>query len=174
MLCALGALVSLLPLAPRAPRALGNADTRMSASATTLRGLFEEAVVLQRASMPDKALEAYDSFLQAAHSCGLADTHVAEAYVNQGTIHARRGQRARARALFERALQQRSIGSAHLNLALILLAEHTEATRAGDTTTTLVPEAAEHCRRAVALRDDEFTFAKAQQVLLDIERSGHL
>jgi len=159
--------------APQRGRAQ-RADIRLSAPepdlGSSLQSTFDTALALQRAGDPAGALARYELFVQAAEQCDVPPVTYAEVLVNMGTIYARRQEAVPARDLFERALRSRDIGSAHLNLALLDLAAGAEPI-SGHMRIDVLERAEKHCRRTIELRDDPNSFAVAQRVLRDIERS---
>jgi len=137
---------------------------------STLQSTFEAALAHQRAGDSDGALARYELFVQAAEQCDIPPLTYAEVLVNMGTIYAKRRDKERARGFFKRALGLRELGSAHLNLALLELAAGGEA-RTGQMPIDVLERAEWHCKRAIALRDEPGSFAVAQRVLQDIQRS---
>mmetsp|Transcript_33619 Transcript_33619/g.108631 ORF Transcript_33619/g.108631 Transcript_33619/m.108631 type:complete len:186 (+) Transcript_33619:15-572(+) len=153
-----------------APRALIRACTLEPDLGSTLQSTFERALAHQRASDLDGALARYELFVQAAEQVDIPPLTYAEVLVNMGAIYAKRQDSARARDFFERALRLRDLSSAHVNLALLELAAGSES-RKGQMPVEALVNAERHCRRAIALGDDPSSFATAQRVLQDIERS---
>lgn len=150
-------------------RLCGNGPEGLGSS---LKSTFEAGLTLQRAGDERGALGKYELFVQAAEQCDVPPLTYAEVLVNMGTIFARRRDRARAQEFFAQALRSREIGSAHLNLALVELADAAEASRAsGRMPQEALDKAAAHCRRAIELRDDPNSIGRAQSVLCDIERT---
>ena len=76
--------------------------------------------MLQRAGDKDGALDNYQIFLAAAKENEAPPDTYAEVLVNIGTIYAMRSDPVRAKQHFEEALQYRDIGSARVNLAVLL------------------------------------------------------
>lgn len=178
---AVAGIMSLMPMS-RPPRTLIRACTPGGVPHTlirctlepdfgsTLQSTFETALAYQRAGDPDGALARYELFVQAAEQVEIPPLTYAEVLVNMGAIYAKRRDTERAREFFERALRLRELSSAHLNLALLELAAGS-ARREGQMPVEALVSAERHCRRAIALGDDPSSFAMAQRVLRDIERS---
>jgi tetratricopeptide (TPR) repeat protein len=168
--------IALMPIISRpaalvaSPRAVIRACTLEPDLGSSLQSTFEMALAHQRAGDPDGALARYELFVQAAEQVAIPPLTYAEVLVNMGTIYAKRRNSARAREFFERALRLRELSSAHLNLALLELAAGSES-RKGQMPVEALVNAERHCQRAIFLGDDPSSFAMAQQVLHDIERS---
>lgn len=86
---------------------------------------FQRAVVLQRAGEYTDALQEYQMFVKAAESCNVSPELYAEVHVNMGAIFMKWKNWSEARTNFEKALNYRedNMASAHVNLALLILAE---------------------------------------------------
>ncbi len=134
-----------------------------------LSARFQRAVVLQRAGDHTSALKEYETFVKAAEQCEISPSTYAEVRVNMGAIYAKLRRREEARESFEIALKYRDIGSAHVNLALLILAEGQQSTdpRVG---IRALNEAKEHCETAVELNDDVHSVNGATRLLGDIEK----
>ena len=129
--------------------------------------------MLQRAGDKDGALDNYQIFLAAAKENEAPPDTYAEVLVNIGTIHAMRSDPVRAKQHFEEALQYRDIGSARVNLAVLLLQQVSAAAKSGalQRQEELVKEAMMHCQRTVALQDDPNAVASANRLLADIKKN---
>ena len=141
---------------------------------SSLLAQFNLGLTRQRAGDADGALEAYSVFIAGAEDSGAPPYTFAEAHANVGIIQAQQRDHAAARASFERALSYRPLGSAHVNLALVCLAEGAAAAaedgRSGSIPVDMVKEATEHCRAALALDDDPNSVATAERLLGDMMR----
>ena len=150
------------------------ADDWSHTQTTSLLAQFELGVTQQRAGDADGALQAYSVFVSAAEQHGAPPATFAEVLVNMGTIHAQRRETADARASFERALEHRALGSAHVNLALLCLAEGAAGAaaegRKGSMPVSAVEAATRHCRSALELNDDPRSVATAERLLGDMAR----
>jgi tetratricopeptide (TPR) repeat protein len=132
--------------------------------------LFRRAVALHRAGALDEALSTYELFLKAAQQCNVSPEMYAEIHVNVGAIQLKRGDARYAKASFETALSYRSsIGTAHVNLALLILKELSSITDATKALRAL-QEAKEHCQDAMNVKDDPQSVAAATKILQDIDR----
>jgi len=160
---------------------------------------FQRAVVLQRAGQYNDALREYQTFVKAAESCNVSPEMYAEVHVNMGAIYMKLKDWTKARNNFKRAIDHRrrgkddddddennvrSAASAHVNLALCLLAERQELSlkgAAGATTggtsaldrsrdVSALQEARYHCQRAME-EDKVDTNAKnaATRLMRDIQ-----
>ena len=134
-----------------------------------LSSRFQRAVVLQRAGDHMSALKEYQTFVKAAEQCEVSPATYAEVHGNIGAIYTKLKQKVEARKNFEIALNYREIGSAHVNLALLTLAEGQLSSdpRVG---LRALNEAKEHCRKAVELDDDINSVNGATRLLGDIEK----
>ncbi|KAJ1455204.1 hypothetical protein M885DRAFT_617359 [Pelagophyceae sp. CCMP2097] len=154
--------VALLPGAGRVSRcrvALSSQESDEvpgSGETISLQAQFERALVLQRCGDVDGALEEYDTFIAAAKQLNVSQKDYAEVLTNKGALHVKKGERKTARQCFEDALAGRNVGSAHVNLALLDIADRD------------VESARRRCLVAVELRDDPRTVATAQKLLADI------
>jgi len=134
-----------------------------------LSSKFQRAVVLQRAGDHLSALKEYQIFVKAAEQCDVSPEMYAEVHVNMGAIYTKLKDRIEARNNFETALKYREMGSAHVNLALLALAEGQVSTDPRDGMDAL-KEAEGHCRKAVELDDDVHSVNGATRLLGDIEK----
>jgi len=134
-----------------------------------LSARFRRAVVLQRAGEYNSALKEYEIFVKAAEQCEISPSTYSEVRVNMGAIYTKLKRREEARKNFKIALQYREIGSAHVNLALLVLAEGQQSSdpRVG---IRALKEAEEHCRKAVELNDDVHSVNGATRLLGDIKK----
>jgi tetratricopeptide (TPR) repeat protein len=92
----------------------------------SLMGLFQRAIVLQRSGAPREALEEYQRFIKAAEQCDVNPQKYAEVYCNMGACEIKLRNREMAQHYFELALRRRTIGTAHVNLALLALQQGTK------------------------------------------------
>lgn len=147
----------------------GNNEGIILADDEPLSSKFQRAVVLQRAGDYSSALEEYETFVKAAKSCNVSPEKYAEVHVNMGAVYMKLGKRKEAKTNFEVALMYRQIGNAHVNLALLTLAEGQKSVDPADGMKAL-KEAEEHCRIAVDLNEDSYSFQRASTLLVDIEK----
>uniref|UniRef100_A0A7S3QIZ4 MalT-like TPR region domain-containing protein n=1 Tax=Chaetoceros debilis TaxID=122233 RepID=A0A7S3QIZ4_9STRA len=145
----------------------GDNEGMILADDEPLSSKFQRAVVLQRAGDYSSALEEYETFVKAAKSCDVSPEKYAEVHVNMGAVYMRLGKRKEAKINFEVALKYRKIGNAHVNLALLTLAEGQKSVNPTDGINAL-KEAEDHCRIAVDLNDDIHSFQRASTLLVDI------
>eukprot|EP00322_Chrysochromulina_rotalis_P019878 CAMPEP_0115839370 /NCGR_PEP_ID=MMETSP0287-20121206/6218_1 /TAXON_ID=412157 /ORGANISM="Chrysochromulina rotalis, Strain UIO044" /LENGTH=197 /DNA_ID=CAMNT_0003292943 /DNA_START=17 /DNA_END=610 /DNA_ORIENTATION=- len=140
----------------------------------SLLAQFQLGLAQQRADDTDGALETYDIFISAAEEHGASPHTFSEVLVNRGIIFAHRQDNAEARASFERALENRPLGSAHVNLALLCLAEGAANAasqgQSGSMPVSAVQAATDHCRSALELNDDARSVATAERLLGDMAR----
>lgn len=134
-----------------------------------LSGLFQRALVLQRAGSIEEALENYKLFWKAAQQCEVDPFQYAEVHVNMGVIYMKKGNADSAKDSFNEALKHRNIGTAHVNLAVLQLqqASSSISPQAG---LKFLLAAKEHCQRAVLLDDELRSFETASRLLKDIDR----
>jgi len=130
--------------------------------------IFQRAVVLQRSGDHRGALKDYELFLKAARQCDVSPEMYAEVHVNIGAVCVKDSEIDLARHHFELALEHRQVGTAHVNLALILLREgsRTMDPRAG---VAALEGARGHCETAVQLGDSEQSKSMATSLLRDIK-----
>ena len=80
--------------------------------------------------------------------------------------------RVAARASFEQALELRPMAAAHVNLALICLADGASTAKeegvSGSMPVSAVLNAKEHCRAAIELNDDAASVKRAELLLGDM------
>lgn len=143
-------------------------------STVSLLSQFNLGLTLQRAGDPEGALEAYEVFISAAEESGTPTKTFVEALTNVGIIQAQQRNRAGARTSFERALAHRPMGSAHVNLALVCLAEGSAAAadngQKGFMPLGAIQEATTHCKAAIELNDDPNSVKTAERLLGDMMR----
>jgi tetratricopeptide (TPR) repeat protein len=101
----------------------GNMNDMILAEDEPLSSRFQRAVVLQRAGDHRSALTEYQTFIKAAESCDVSPELYAEVHVNMGAIYTKLKDRNKAKQNFQKALFHRQLGSAHVNLALLALAD---------------------------------------------------
>ena len=152
----------------------GGMETGTYAESSSLLGQFRLGLTKQRAGDADGALDAYEVFVNAAQEYGAPPHTFAEVLVNMGILHAQRRHHMAARASFERALECRPLASAHVNLALLCLAEGSAAAKAegllGSMPVNALHAAKEHCWSAIELNDDERSVETAERLLGDMAR----
>ena len=89
-----------------------------------------------------------------------------------GILYAQHRDRSAARKSFERALEYRPLAAAHVNLALLCLAEGSAAAAAeglqGSMPVSAVHAAKEHCLSAIELNNDEMSVATAERLLQEM------
>jgi tetratricopeptide (TPR) repeat protein len=133
---------------------------------------FHLGVARQRAGDTNGALEAYDVFVRAAEEHGAPPHTFSEVLVNMGILYVQRRDRSAARKSFERALECRPLSAAHVNLALLCLAEGSAAAAAEGLQSSMpvsaVLAAKEHCLKAIALNNDERSVATAERLLQEM------
>jgi len=120
---------------------------------TSLLTHFNLGLARQRAGDAEGALEAYQFFVDVASSNGAPAHTFAEVLVNMGVLRAQQRDRVAARASFEQALELRPMAAAHVNLALICLADGASTAKeegvSGSMPVSAVLNAKEHCRAAI-------------------------
>lgn len=133
-----------------------------------LKALFQRAVVLQRSGSHLEALEEYERFIKAAKSTHQEPEKYAEVFVNMGAIQLKMKNREMAKHYFKEAINNRKIGTAYVNLALLALQEGSQSTdpQAGLTALT---EAKDLCELATELKDDKQSLSAAAKLLQDID-----
>ena len=158
---------------PLRPKARTRRQHIICSETSSLEAIFLRALMLQRAGDKDGALDNYQIFLAAAKENEAPPDTYAEVLVNIGTIYAMRSDPVRAKQHFEEALQYRDIGSARVNLAVLLLQQVSAAAKSGalQRQEELVKEAMMHCQRTVALQDDPNAVASANRLLADIKKN---
>ncbi|KAL7488655.1 hypothetical protein ACHAW6_014255 [Cyclotella cf. meneghiniana] len=149
-----------------------------------LSQIFRRALVLQRSGVDRSgALQAYQHFLQVATLHDVDPSLYAEVYANMGAVYAMQGRddgdvemrrelRRKAKSCFQSAVEYRpGLGSAWVNLALLMLAEGKEmggedVSKVGD----VLQEARSCCVRALGMdNDDERSRALANKLVGDID-----
>jgi len=160
-----------------------------------LNQIFQKAVVLQRMGDRSGALAEYQQFLKVAESHDVDPSLYAEVNANMGVIYAMQGKgasnddeqqkanRIKAKESFQEAVKYRpSLGSAWVNLALLLLAEGKDMGNpnvvSGDDSAKkqltivndLLKEARQCCERALGMdNEDERSRALANRLIGDID-----
>jgi tetratricopeptide (TPR) repeat protein len=147
----------------------------MSSSSFSLSKIFNTALALHQSGDHHEAVVQYELFLEAAKSVGAPDESLAEVHCNLGQIKARKGDRFGAKESFMEALRHRSLATAHVNLALLLLAEG-ETQISGSKKSVLISvleDARDHCEAAIASVDgtSERTVETAKRIVADISRA---
>jgi tetratricopeptide (TPR) repeat protein len=133
--------------------------------------LFQRAVALHRAGELEEALGTYELFLKAAKQCNVSPDMYAEIHVNIGAIKLKQPDQATAaKSSFETALKYRSnLGTAHVNLALLILKELSTITDATQALRAL-QDAKTHCEEAIYSTDnDARSMAAATKIMQDID-----
>jgi tetratricopeptide (TPR) repeat protein len=133
-----------------------------------LSARFQRAVVLQRAGDHMGALKEYKTFIKAAESCDVDQETFAEVHVNVGAINVKLKNMNEAKRNFQEALSFREMGSAHINLALLALAEGKSSMNPVDGIDAL-KTAQIHCQRVLELNDDNAAIQIAEKLLRDIK-----
>jgi tetratricopeptide (TPR) repeat protein len=133
-----------------------------------LSARFQRAVVLQRAGDHMGALKEYETFIKAAESCDVDQESFAEVHVNVGAINVKLKNMKEAKRNFQKALSFREMGSAHINLALLALAEGKASVNPVDGIEAL-KIARIHCQRVMELNDDNAAIQIAEKLLRDIQ-----
>ena len=154
-----------------------NPNEMVLAEDEPLSSRFQRAVVLQRAGDHISALKEYETFIKAAESCDVSPELYAEVHVNMGAIYTKLKDRNEARDNFQKALRYRELGSAHVNLALLALADGQMSRDPSDGIKAL-KEARMHCLQALEIDDDVHSMNGARRLLKDVEnmlqQSGEL
>ena len=138
-----------------------------------LSGLFQRAVVWQRAGDYQNAMQEYKLILKTAQQVDLPLEQYAEVHVNLGALYLRLQDHAeQAKHHFTTALRHRPMAVAHVNLAVLLLQElkHVQDRQRGQ---EMLQEAKEHCQTALTLKnenDGQQAQAMATRLLVDIEK----
>lgn len=134
--------------------------------------IFQRAVVLQRAGSPDEALKEYELFLKAARQCQVDPSQYAEVHINMGAIYLRKATAdcvPMAKEQFEKALEHRPIGTAHINLAALALREASQSTDREEGL-ECIQRAKAHCETVLELNQDRQSIEMAYRLLKDINR----
>jgi len=146
----------------------GNMNDMILAEDEPLSSRFQRAVVLQRAGDHRSALTEYQTFIKAAESCDVSPELYAEVHVNMGAIYTKLKERNKAKQNFQKALFHRQLGSAHVNLALLALADGQMSRDPRDGISAL-REARMHCLKALEIDDDAHSTNGATRLLKDVE-----
>lgn len=159
-----------------------------------LNQIFQKAVVLQRSGDRSGSLEEYIRFLKVAESHDVDPMLYSEVHANMGAIYAMQGKggsssettttnidvktqlRAQAKESFQIAVKYRpSLGSAWVNLALLLLAEGKELGNSSSAELQSqvmhsLKEARQCCERALGMdNEDERSRSLANKLIGDID-----
>ena len=138
-------------------------------SSASLEAIWERALCLQRAGDSAKAIEEYELLVAAAEASGAPPASLSEAHINMGQLKARLGDRQGARDHIHTALETRSLATAHINLALLELADGEEA---GCMSTDALNAAIKHCKRALSAEEsNEESLEMARKILADAQRA---
>jgi tetratricopeptide (TPR) repeat protein len=119
-----------------------------------LSNIFQRGVVLQRAGSYAEALQQYDLFLKAAVQCDIDPKQYAEVHVNMGASYLRLQDSQKAEHHFSQALTHRSMGTAHVNLAVLALqslAQVQDQVQGLE----ILDRAKRHCLDALQLENDD-------------------
>ena len=146
-----------------------------------LSQIFQRAMVLQRTGVDRAgALKAYTHFLQVAELHEVEPHLYAEVFANMGALYAmeakdanagtRKELRDKAKSSFRKAVEYRpGLGSAWVNLALIIMADRKESVDALAVENVL-EKARSCCERALGLdNDDERSRSLANKLIGDID-----
>ena len=146
-----------------------------------LSQIFQRAMVLQRTGVDRAgALKAYTQFLQVAELHEVEPHLYAEVFANMGALYAieakdtdaqtRKELREKAKSSFHKAVEYRpGLGSAWVNLALIIMADGKESVDALAVENVL-KEARSCCERALGLENsDERSRSLANKLIVDID-----
>lgn len=151
-----------------------------------LNQIFKKAVVLQRSGDRSGALREYQQFLKVADSNDVDPSLYSEIHANMGAIYAMQGKgtdisdelkaelRIKAKDAFKEAVNYRpSLGSAWVNLSLLILAEGKELGNSLNEQSKVknaLNEARQCCERALGMdNDDERSRALANKLVGDID-----
>lgn len=150
-----------------------------------LNQIFQKAVVLQRSGDRSGALREYQHFLKVAESNEVDPSLYAEVHANMGAIYAMQGKgadqgisqgervesRIKAQNAFREAVKFRpNLGSAWVNLALLLLSEGKEMGNDVSKVEDALKEARGCCERALGMdNEDERSRALANKLIGDID-----
>jgi tetratricopeptide (TPR) repeat protein len=142
---------------------------------------FQRALILQRSGDRSGALKAYQDFLKVAEMHDVDPMLYAEVYANMGAVYAMQGKgdidydtklemRTKAKSAFQMAVQYRpGLGTAWVNLALIMLAEGKEM-GGSDDVGKILQEARSCCVRALGMdNEDDRSRALANKLVNDID-----
>jgi len=133
-----------------------------------LSAIFRRAVVLQRSGDHVSALTEYQTFIKVAEQFKISPEMYAEVHVNMGGIFLKIKQYEEARKHFQIALDNREIGSAYVNLALLTLKQGQQSTQPEKAVQAL-KEAKVYCTKAINLNDESDGFKTATKMLIDID-----
>lgn len=131
--------------------------------------IFQRAVVLQRSGDHKEALKEYELFIKAAEQCDVSPVMYAEVHVNIGAVYVKEKNTGKARYHFEKALQHRQVGTAHVNLALLALQQGSKTINPTSGYSAL-KDAKIHCEKAIELNDNEQSKSAALRLLEDINK----
>jgi len=133
---------------------------------------FNRAVVLQRSGDHEAALEKYQFFIRAAEGCDVSPSMYAEVHVNIGAVYAKNNHNLElAKHHFELAIGYRPVGTAYVNLALLLLRKGSSI-GADDPTIGMkcLEEAQSYLKSAIDLNDsDRQSKTTAVRLLEDVD-----
>ena len=157
------------------PREMRNLRTYSSCdggeNSMSLTGIWERALLQQRAGNTVSAMREYNLFLAAAAECNVPAASLAEVHVNMGQLMCRMGDSASAREHFISACEHRSLATAHVNLVLLTLADGSNDKLPGKIEHTVLNEAKKHAEAAlVADERDDRSVEVALKIIKDISR----
>lgn len=138
-----------------------------SSNDESLSTRFSRAVILQRSGEYSQALQEYQTFIKAAESLDIDSTTYAEVYINMGSTYMKLSQYEEAKECFLKGIEMREMGSAYLNLALLVL---TQGQQSQDRQTGIdaLLEAKGYLLNVVRLKDDERSLQAALKLMNDV------
>lgn len=138
-----------------------------SSNDESLSTRFSRAVILQRSGEYSQALQEYQTFIKAAESLDIDSTTYAEVYINMGSTYMKLSQYSQAKECFLKGIEMREMGSAYLNLALLVL---TQGQQSQDRQTGIdaLLEAKGYLLNVVRLKDDERSLQAALKLMNDV------
>ena len=128
---------------------------------------FSRAVILQRSGEYSQALQEYQTFIKAAESLDIDTATYAEVYINMGSTYMKLSQYQEAKECFIKGIEMREMGSAYLNLALLVLAQGQQSQDRQAGIDALL-EAKGYLMNVVRLKDDERSLQAALKLINDV------
>lgn len=112
-------------------------------------------------------MQEYQTFIKAAESLDIDSTTYAEVYINMGSTYMKLSQYEEAKECFLKGIEMREMGSAYLNLALLVL---TQGQQIQDRQTGIdaLLEAKGYLLNVVRLKDDERSLQAALKLMNDV------
>lgn len=157
-------------LTPKATTTHLHAASVVKDNEEPLSVMFQRAVVCQRAGNYEEALKEYKLILQAARQCDVAPDKYAEVHVNIGALYLRNSKDAtQAKFHFQTALEHRPMGTAHVNLAVLLLQE-LSTVQDKEVGLDILSEAKRHCKEALSLPEEGHEHTVATRLLQDMNQ----